>query len=311
MNNNNDSNFINSLSKLNLNDGCKQLMNLVKNNANIELIKQQIILGADINYKNKNGYNILMIACINKNYEVVKLLLENNVLIDNNRVNNNYNINSDSALMLSVNNIDILKLLIKYKSNVNYQNVMGYTALMKACLNKNLDSVKLLIENKANLNALNKLNESALSLSCDIYNNSEIIEYLILSGANINNVDYFGNTPIYNLCCNYINIHNKIRLIKLFISNGCNINHKNEKNESIIDYGYNQVYFSIEIFKFLILYGCEYNKNIKYIDKYNVELYLNSKQYLKDYYDYHIEKSALLFSKMVLLSDDYLKIKEL
>ena len=111
-----------------------------------------------------------------------------------------------------------------------------------------------------------------------------------------------------------MDLNDKIKLIKLFISKGCNVNNKNIYGRSIINNAILFPYFSIDIFKLLLIAGCEYDKNNKiYIEKYkkDIELYLNNKQYLNDFYNFHIEKSSLLFSKMVLLSDDYLKLKEI
>lgn len=50
---------------------------------------------------------------------------------------------------VDIENIDMIKLLIKYKSDINQCNKYGITPLMKAVSNKSYDIIKLLIDNKA------------------------------------------------------------------------------------------------------------------------------------------------------------------
>ena len=280
--------FKKSLSERNLNynvffinqendDKYTPLMCLIEDNANIKIIKKLIELGANVNSKNKYGYNILMISCMKKNYEIVKLLLENNVLIDDNdndvddsydyyddNLYNKYNFIKNSALILSIKNLEITTLLIKYNANVNYKNLVGQTTLIHACINNNINIIKLLLENDTDINIKNNSYNTAMNYLCSSCENPKIIEDFVLLGANINNVNSFGNTPIYGLCNNVMDLNDKIKLIKLFISKGCNVNNKNIYGRSIINNAILFPYFSIDIFKLL---AANMIKIIKYILK--------------------------------------------
>jgi ankyrin repeat protein len=77
----------------------------------------------DVNYKEKNGYTRLMIACINDNINFVKELVENGADI------NAVNYQNNTALMLSMirGHYDIMVYLISVESNINIMNKRGLT----------------------------------------------------------------------------------------------------------------------------------------------------------------------------------------
>jgi len=63
--------------------------------------------------------------------------------------------------------------------------------------------------------------------------------------------------------------------------------------------------------KLLLVAGSTYStKNYCILNEIKfIENYINSKQFQIDKYNLYIENSSLIFSNMVLLSDDYLKFK--
>ena len=65
----------------------------------------------------------------------------------------------------NINDVDILKILLKIGIDVNTRDKYGETALMRAAHCKDLDIVKVLIENKADVNTNNNNGTTALMLA--------------------------------------------------------------------------------------------------------------------------------------------------
>ena len=104
--------------------------------------------------------------------------------------------NGYSALIIASQegHIEIVKLLLKYGANTNYQTDRGTTATIVATVNNDYDIVKLLLENGANPN--NQPNEGYNPLqiaSIKGYNN--IIRLLLDNGIDPNK-DYIRGTPL-------------------------------------------------------------------------------------------------------------------
>ncbi len=74
--------------------------------------------------------------------------------------------------------LNIAKMLIDAGADINLEDRIGHTPLIRAIVNYNIDMVKLLIANGANINTLTRNNESPLYIAAT-RNNPEIIKLLI------------------------------------------------------------------------------------------------------------------------------------
>jgi len=83
------------------------------------------------------------------------------------------------------NNINIIKLLLENKADINYTDKNDNTILHKACKENNVELAKFLIKKGANINCKNEDDNTALHIVCK-NNNEELIKLLINKGANIN-----------------------------------------------------------------------------------------------------------------------------
>jgi ankyrin repeat protein len=118
----------------------------------------------DINY----GPTGTELQAIVKGYELFGVVLNDNIppkekhnkiwkLSRNNHVNVNFqyeHFHRNTLLHIAVARgyVDIVKLLIDSKADVNVENAGGNTSLHMAVVHENIDLVKLLIKNKANVN---------------------------------------------------------------------------------------------------------------------------------------------------------------
>lgn len=104
--------------------------------------------------------------------------------------------NEGNSIIFVCENMDLLKVVVRYVPNINVQNVYGNNALMRSCVIRsesiNLNKIKFLLDCEIDADAKNKNGATALMHCCHWINNysgtvkdiEEIIELLIFNGAN-------------------------------------------------------------------------------------------------------------------------------
>lgn len=152
----------------------------------IPIVEWLIKQGADVNHSYQAGmanccdYTPLYEAINAGNIKIAELLL--NAGAQPNTYNDCL---ADSPLVLAAhkNNIDMIKLLLSYATDINYQgpHAMGKTALMVAAGKGNLEIVRYLVEQRASVNLEDGLlGRTALSYA---QKNKEVAQYLLDHGA--------------------------------------------------------------------------------------------------------------------------------
>jgi ankyrin repeat protein len=151
----------------------------------------------------EDGWTRLMYACNNNDKKLVEELLKKGADV---------NIGSDFyPIHISVlnNNIEILKILIKYDADIDIKSETGSTPLNMACSYGKLDIVRELLKNGADVNEKDKYGYSPLYNLClnniimkpinnsfrgliDHTNDVEIVEELIRYGADITETNKYG-----------------------------------------------------------------------------------------------------------------------
>ena len=128
---------------------------------NIEIVKELIGSGADINRPNINGQTVLHYAASKSHFEICELLL-----------NSKANVNSQDKYgstplhrAASKGNTKIVNLLLSSPHiQVNIQDNFGNTPLHCACEEERLAECKALIESGGDLEILNKEKQTPLDL---------------------------------------------------------------------------------------------------------------------------------------------------
>lgn len=89
----------------------------------------------------------------------------------------------------------VIKLLLRYKADINARDLTGRTPLMVAVVSQQRGTTKLLVEKGADVNVSDNIGATPLHLA--ILNDSiEATECLLSAGANANAADTFGDTPL-------------------------------------------------------------------------------------------------------------------
>ena len=146
---------------------------------NIEVIKTLLEDEmVNVNARDNDGHTPFDLAVLQGNIEVIKTLLENERIDVNARDNNGY-----TPLHLAVSrnniNIEVVKTLLENERiNVNARDNYGNTLLHKAVLQGNVEAIKILLDNeRTNVNIKN--NQGYAPLYISLTNNVEVIKTLL------------------------------------------------------------------------------------------------------------------------------------
>lgn len=159
-------------------------------NSYIDTAKILIENGADVNSVDFEGWSALSYAVNNGDIEIAKLLLENKAKIKDELL-----IAIKSPIVES--RINMMKLLIDNKANINYTDENGFNPLNIAIESGDMELTKFLITNGANVNSLMQDEVSLIGYAI-AQNNMDLLQMLIENGANVNytNGDSWADTPL-------------------------------------------------------------------------------------------------------------------
>jgi ankyrin repeat protein len=146
--------------------------------------------------------------------------------------------------------MNIISLFCDYGAIIDSKDYYGDTPLHIACGCGALSKVKLLLKYKANINIRNK--DGLTPLHCSVLDsrNYEVAKYLIENGANINLCDYHGRSPLNNAV--FWNI-NTLRNIKLLLQMGADVHAKDKEGGTILMASMEHI--NLELIKILLDYG--------------------------------------------------------
>lgn len=139
----------------------------------------------NINYQDKNGNTILILLYkthkkSSHNIDTINKLLKITELLIQNKININLTDNEgNNALMIYCSNYDdirIIQLLIDAGVNLDEQNLLGETALIRSCLYEKNNLSKYLIDNGANIYLVTRQDRSYVYRSpmTIIYDNNNV-----------------------------------------------------------------------------------------------------------------------------------------
>lgn len=225
-----------------MNNQDKTIFDNIINN-NINAIREYINNGFDLNILDNNNESLLYKACKNNNYDLVKLLLDNNAhtinngknvydIVDNKDIieyliNNDINLQRfggipSTLFIKNINNYDIIKIILDkgYNTNLSYMQYDGKTALW---LTNDINIFELLLENGADPNIKNNNGKSILFETDNINKIKLLLEY----GADPNIMDYYGNTPLM--------LSNNIKKTQLLLDFGADVNIKNKDGKNVLE----------------------------------------------------------------------------
>ena len=158
----------------------------------VDLLKLLIEKGADTIMQNSEGYDALMLACMNNDEEIIQLFIDLDMIgisANSSLKNNHFYKDKNDILVWSAQygSQDILKFLLSKGINVNTRDEYNNTALISASKAGKEEAVKLLLGCKnINIDAVNNGRLTALMYGCQM-GHDKIVRLLLNAKADVNN----------------------------------------------------------------------------------------------------------------------------
>lgn len=210
-------------------------------NVKSSIIRLLIENGAEINIRDKYGRTAIFFSIYP---EISKLFIDKDAELE---IKDKY---GNTALIRSTS-WPHSQMLIKNGANINAQNNDGYSYLMSAAKILELENIIFLINNGANIFAKDDSGKNILMYSTK----SEITEYLIKSGLNVNSLDHVQRSPLHHTI---LGLKRSKKNVEILLKYGANINAKNWRGEVPIMLSVK--YGAKEITKLLIENNAEFDK---------------------------------------------------
>mmetsp|Transcript_4983 Transcript_4983/g.7385 ORF Transcript_4983/g.7385 Transcript_4983/m.7385 type:complete len:217 (-) Transcript_4983:292-942(-) len=208
----------------------------------------------NINHLDEHGKSPLFIACDNGLEEIVKELLQKKVSVQ----------------------FKLDKFAFPYKTLVDVAACKGYLSILNLlldhgikgssiCLFEVIDQgypeiFKLLYENHVNLHAVRDHCGNTLLGSACYIGNIDIVHFLLLNGAKINEQNEWGETPLFNACSSYVDNSTRydderdliletqyLEIISLLLEKQADVHVKNKIGYSVTFMALLQTIFSSQI----------------------------------------------------------------
>lgn len=230
------------------------LFYIVDNNR--EMFQLLINAGANISQEAKDKTTLLINAAKNKNYEIIRYLLENGANI---HAKDDLGYTAFQYLISPYNRNEVLiDMFLEKGADINAGDVSGKSMMYYAIEREHLQKVKTLkdkgakcdvydergyrprvdereiiiyiVDNGANINSLDSRHDSYLCNA--IYNNDlELAHYLVDNGIDVNTECYFEEPPLIKAIED-----DNIVLVKFLVDNGADVNAEGYFKKNVMDY---------------------------------------------------------------------------
>ena len=243
------------LKSLNDNNENTILHMIAKHDFNLKILNYITFTVADINLKNNEGYTALYYACLNKNFENIRYLLQYDAtsnIFDNPLEYKSIKLALYQGIAYKSHSLNID---ISYYHSLRGYNIMCYI-LDWDDEESAQEKIRLLIQIGFNINYASRDEKTILAYSIK---KPKVFDQLLAAGANPYVLDYNNN----NILAQYISgLNSSIKLLKILVKYNYNLNilYNGGKSQSLFDTIKNQ---NLEDIQFLLEYGVQYDKVCK------------------------------------------------
>jgi ankyrin repeat protein len=202
-------------------------------NNNLDLINALIARGATLDITDSDGKSILFVPIKYHYNKVLSILLE----FDQSSIGVSLTEIKDREGFIPLHyaivfkNIEAVKVLLQYDSNVNIKNNNGYNSLQLAISSKLEEICKIILNYNIDINSKINNGQNALHLACNHKMNS-IANILIKKGIDIDAQEFDHNFSPIMFC---FNANNKIMFVTL-LKLKCNLNLQDILGNTLLHY---------------------------------------------------------------------------
>ncbi|ORX59167.1 hypothetical protein BCR36DRAFT_579792 [Piromyces finnis] len=219
-------------------------------------------------YKKEGLMKELLYKIVFKNALIISLIQlgKNNINISNeqliNLIENGHssfdidivddNLNTPLMFACQEGHYNIADILIRFKADVNRDNIVNNRPLFFACSNNNYQMAKLLLDtSKVQMNHRNKNGDTELAVA-SVNDNPQLIELLIEHQSDVNYMNNKGHYPIH-----IATINNKLNTLKTLYQHGSDIHSDNIIGNQCFALACINSY--VEIMDYLLTLNADYN----------------------------------------------------
>lgn len=214
-------------------DNNNYLLTYAIHQANLEAIKILVDKGARLDITDNDNRSVLYIPIDRNLISLLKLLLELSKFAIGIPAVDIRDKNDNTPLHYAIlrKNVEAIKLLLNYGSNVNTPDAEGQNALHMSIYTRSFDIVNLILTYNININARAGTGETALHIACNlqIY---DIAKLLLDKKIDVNRQDYEHEFTALHYC---VNLNNK-NLVKLLLDNGADPNLQDAYGNTSVHY---------------------------------------------------------------------------
>jgi ankyrin repeat protein len=196
---------------------------------NIELVKELLDGGANIEARNEKGKTPLIIACESSgsksSFEMVIFLLDRGADIEARENGGFSSLHYASRYSKSNSSIETVKLLLDRGANIEGRSKRGWTPLILTSgysKDSTLETIQFLLDRGANINAKTDNEWTSLMLACaysDTFSSLETVKLLLDRGANLEEKNDEGATAL-SIATGFSKESSSLETVKLLLEKG-------------------------------------------------------------------------------------------
>lgn len=172
-----------------------------------------------------NGNTPLILAVIYENIEIIDLLLQYKSVIDV----FNFDLKTPLYIAVASMNYEIVKTLLEAGASPDVPRRSATLPLVEAIKLNNYDIINELIFHDANLNVITNDGKSPILIAVQ-YNNLSVVKLLLSEGANPNTMTTHSWTPLMWAAC-----YSNQEMVNELLAKNADISVKNDKGKTVID----------------------------------------------------------------------------
>ncbi|MBX7221960.1 MAG: ankyrin repeat domain-containing protein [Blastocatellia bacterium] len=204
----------------------------------IDIVKLLLAAGANVNQKDHAHQTPLFHAITTHNPEVrtqlIKLLVQARARIQVTSRDGS----TPLHVAMSFGSPEDVQILLKAGARVNIQDTYGNTPLMEGMYGgRNLETVKLLLAAGAKVGFTSRDGETAFSILIQNLRSPDalpLVEFLLQAGAEVNDLNHFGQTPLMYLAEHRHPGH--LEIVKKLLSAGADVNLSGPEGKTALMY---------------------------------------------------------------------------